>query len=164
MSNPVVRIGEIEMVAIDDLHPHPDNTNDHSKAQIKQLAKIIEYQGWRYPIKVSLQTSFITSGHGRLLAAKLMGWTHVPVDFQEYDTDEMELLDVIADNAIATQAELDMAKINDLMVRIGPIDIELFGMADLKVDVSELPGIKEVKETQCPACGHKWVKGEKNEA
>ncbi len=161
MSNPVVRISQIKMVAVAELCPHPDNSNDHSESQIKQLAKIIEYQGWRYAIKVSNQSDFITSGHGRRLAAMLMGWTHVPVDYQDYDTDEMEMLDVIADNAIATQAELDMAKVNDLMARIGPVDVELFGLPDLKVDVSELTAIKEAKPTECPACGHTWVKGQK---
>lgn len=59
-----------ELVPIDDLRPHPKNPNRHSPEQVTRLAKILKYQGWRVPIKVSTTSGYITSGHGRLLAAR----------------------------------------------------------------------------------------------
>lgn len=63
-----------DLVSVVSLVPNPRNPNKHSDEQIKLLAKIIKYQGWRDPIVVSKRSGFITKGHGRLMAAKLNGW------------------------------------------------------------------------------------------
>ncbi len=52
-----------EMVSVSDLKENPKNRNKHPDAQIKRLAKILKFQGWRYPVKVSKQSGFVTSGH-----------------------------------------------------------------------------------------------------
>ena len=93
-----------QMVALSELKGHPKNRNKHPKEQIERLAKILKYQGWRYPVKVSKLSGFVTSGHGRIDAAKLNGWTSAPVNFQEYESEEQEYADVQADNAIASWA------------------------------------------------------------
>ena len=82
-------LGNITMVAIEELNPHPRNPNSHSKKQIERLAQILKNQGWRYPIKVSVNTGYITSGHGRLEAARLLGLKQVPVSFQEYVDEDL---------------------------------------------------------------------------
>jgi hypothetical protein len=71
------------LTATDDLKPNPNNPNKHPKEQIKQLAKIIKFNGWRAPITVSKRSGFIVRGHGRLAAAKELGTTSVPVDFPQ---------------------------------------------------------------------------------
>lgn len=95
-----------ELRSVKDLSPHPKNRNKHSDEQVDRLSKILEYQGWRYPIKISNRSGFITSGHGRLLAAKKLKLKEVPVSIQDYDSDEQEYADVQSDNAIASWAEL----------------------------------------------------------
>src|ERR1035437_288360 len=86
-----------KMVKVADLKPHPKNRNKHPEGQIKRLAEILDYQGWRYPVKVSKLSGFVTAGHGRIDAAKLNGWENVPVNFQDYESDEQEYADVQAD-------------------------------------------------------------------
>jgi ParB-like chromosome segregation protein Spo0J len=81
------------LIPVSKITPHPKNRNQHSKEQIERLAKILKYQGWRYPIKISNQTGFITSGHGRLYAAIENGWKEVPVNFQDYESDDQEYAD-----------------------------------------------------------------------
>lgn len=124
------------MELISTLKPHPKNANKHPKEQIERLAKILEYQGFRYPIKISKQTGFVTSGHGRIEAAKLNGWHGVPVSWQDYETPDMELADLHADNAIASWAELDLSVVNDCVKELDPtFDIELLGIKNFEIDV-----------------------------
>lgn len=97
-----------KLVPIAELKLNPKNRNVHPPAQIRRLAEILNYQGWRYPVKVSLLSGLVTSGHGRVEAAIVNEWKEVPVNFQEYDSPAQEFADLTADNEIARWAELDM--------------------------------------------------------
>lgn len=131
------------LVSLGSLQVHPLNRNQHSADQIKRLAKILVHQGWRYPIKVSRRSGYVVSGHGRIEAAKLNGWTEVPVNYQEYDSDEIEYQDLIADNAIAEWAQLDLSGINSDIGDMGPdFDIDMLGIEDFTIEVAD-------KEGQC---------------
>lgn len=135
-----------KLIATKDLKNHPKNRNQHPTDQIERLASILKYQGWRYPIKVSKRSGFITSGHGRLLAAQQLNWSQVPVNFQEYDSDEQEYADVQADNAIASWAELDLSGINSDLGDLGPdFNIDLLGIKDFVLEPIEklAPGCDE---------------------
>lgn len=146
---PTVHIDKVELVSIGELKRHPKNPNTHSKEQVETLAKIIEFQGWRSPIKVSVRSGFITAGHGRLDAAELRGWTHVPVSFQHYDSDEQEFADLVADNAIAEWSVLDFKSINEAVPEMGPdFDIELLGIKNFHLDVHDKEKVEFETSTQ----------------
>ena len=70
-----------EIIPTEKLIPNPQNPNRHPEDQVRLLAKIIEAQGWRAPVTVSTLSGMIVRGHGRYMAAKLIGCP-VPVDFQ----------------------------------------------------------------------------------
>lgn len=128
-----------EMVPVGELKPHPKNRNKHPDEQIARLAGILKYQGFRYPVKVSKRTGFVTSGHGRIAAAKANGWAMVPVNFQDYDSEEQEYADVQADNAIASWAELDLSGINSDLADLEPdFDLDLLGIKDFVLEPAEL--------------------------
>jgi hypothetical protein len=138
--NPVVRIEHIELMRVNEVATmrHPKNPNTHSKDQVAALAKIIEFQGWRLPIKISKRSGFITAGHGRLDAAQLRGWSEVPVSFQDYESDEQEFADLVADNAIAEWSVLDFKSINETVPDLGPdFDIELLGIKNFEIDAAD---------------------------
>lgn len=138
------------LMPLDELAPNPKNANRHPEEQIERLAKILEYSGIRHPIVVSKRSGKITKGHGRLLAAKLNGWSVFPVEYQDYDSDDQELADLHADNEIARWAELDMSFLNSQLPEFGPdFDIDMLGIESFKLDPAELP--KE--EKKCPHCG-----------
>jgi DNA modification methylase len=127
-----------KLVSISELKSHPKNRNKHSKEQIQRLAKILEYQGFRYPIKVSNRSGFVTSGHGRIEASKLNKWLDVPVDYQDYESEEQEYADVQADNAIASWAELDLSEINADLGDLGPdFDIDYLGINNFEIEVAD---------------------------
>jgi DNA modification methylase len=158
-----VRCTHDKIVPIHELKAHPKNRNIHPPDQIEQLAEILKYQGWRYPVKVSKQSGYVTAGHGRMAAALHAGWTHVPVNYQDYDNDDMEYADVQADNAIASWAELEL-KLIALDIKERPnLDVKLLGIKGFGRDKSvsggdpeetpELP--KEAKTKR----GELWVLG-----
>lgn len=151
-----------QLVPIKDLKSHPKNSNFHPQEQITRLAKILDKNGWRYPVKVSKLSGYVTSGHGRIEAAKANGWDVVPVNFQDYENEALEFADVTADNSIANWAELDLSKINEWLPDFGPdLDIELLGLKDFVIDTSEFsepsqkadPALKEPQLKLCPNCG-----------
>jgi len=157
MNKPIIRIKDVVMVPISKLVPFPKNPNSHSPEQIKRLADIIEFQGFRYPIKVSNRSGFVTSGHGRIEAAKLKGWEEVPVSYQDYDSEAQEYADVVSDNAIAEWSDLDLSAIKTEIKSLKSIDIDLLGLKDLDVefvkdksepgcDEDEVPEIDEKEE------------------
>lgn len=117
---------------------HPDNPNEHPEDQTEDLARILEYQGWRYAIKISNLSGKITSGHGRVMAAQFASQEVVPVVYQDYEDEEQEYADIVADNAIAERARLSRAKINDKIQHLGPdFEIKHLGFLDFKLDASE---------------------------
>lgn len=107
-----------EIVPIETVKPNPRNPNHHPEEQIELLAKIIQKQGWRKPITISTRSGLIVSGHGRLMAAKAAGVSHVPVDFQHYDSEEAELSDLLADNRLAELSEIDNKMLAEIFAEI----------------------------------------------
>lgn len=120
------------MVATSVLEGNPRNPNRHPDDQIRLLAKIIVTQGWRAPITVSKRSGQIVRGHGRLLAAQAAGLTFCPVDYQDYESDEAEYADLVADNRLAELAELDRPTLKDLLQDLdtGALDMELTGFTE----------------------------------
>ncbi len=125
-----------ELVDITVLVPNPRNPNQHSDRQIELLAKIIKNQGWRAPITVSTRSGFIVRGHGRLLAAQLLGTSRVPVDRQNYATEAEEWADLIADNRIAELSQIDDLLLASLMAELNTsdFDVSLTGFSDKQID------------------------------
>ena len=121
-----------EIVPIGQLRPNPKNPNKHPQDQIEKLGKIIRGNGWRNPITVSTRSGLIVKGHGRLLTAELEELKEVPVEYQNYESDEAELADLTADNRIAELAEMDSKMLADIFADIdtGAIDFELSGYSE----------------------------------
>lgn len=121
-----------EIVSVDQLRPNPKNPNKHPQDQIEKLGKIIRGNGWRNPITVSTRSGLIVKGHGRLLTAQLEELKEVPVEYQNYESEEAELADLTADNRIAELAEMDSKMLADIFADIdtGAIDFELSGYSE----------------------------------
>lgn len=127
-----------EMKPIAELKAHPKNRNKHPDEQIARLADIIKYQGWRHPVIVSTLSGFIVAGHGRMAAAKKLGLKEVPVDYQEFESEEQEYAFLQSDNAIALWAELDLSGINADLGDLGPdFDIDLLGIKNFTLEPAD---------------------------
>jgi DNA modification methylase len=151
---------------IGSLSPHPKNPNKHDAEQVKRLAEIIQYQGWRHPIIVSELSGHIVAGHGRLLAAKDLKLKTVPVHYQSFENEEQEYAFLVSDNAIASWAELDLSFINNEVPTLGPdFNIDMLGIKDFTLDVSEKgqcdeDEVPEVRPTTSIRMGDLFILGE----
>lgn len=104
-----------ELVQIGQVNPNPKNPNTHPDSQVKLLADIIRANGWRNNITVSRRSGMVVRGHGRLLAAQLLGLTAVPVEYQEYASEGEELADLAADNRLSELSVLDSDALGNLL-------------------------------------------------
>jgi DNA modification methylase len=147
------------------LKPNPKNPNIHSKEQIERLAKIIAYQGQRAPVVVSNRSGLVVKGHGRLAAMKLLKWSEVAVDYQDYESEEQEYADMVADNAIAEWSDLNLEGIKEEADTFIDFDTELLGLKVFDVEVEQIEGecdpddVPEVTEEPVTKLGDVWILG-----
>jgi len=109
------------VVSIHDLKPHPANPNKHPERQLVLYAAAIRQAGWREAVTVSKRSGFIVSGHGAVEAARRIPTDTVPVEYQDYATDEDELADLLAHNRLASLSATDGAKLNAVLVQLGGV-------------------------------------------
>ena len=113
---------------ITSLRPYERNARTHSKKQVKQIAASIERFGFTNPVLVS-DDGEIIAGHGRVEAARLLGWKAVPTLALSHLTAAERRAYVLADNKLALNAGWD----KEILA------IELQGLVDIEFDV-ELTG------------------------
>ena len=94
----------IVMRNVESLIPYENNARVHPKRQLKKLMESISVHNIINPLIID-EKGMVLCGHGRLEAAKALGMREVPTIMLEH----MSLADkrayVIADNALAEQAE-----------------------------------------------------------
>jgi ParB-like chromosome segregation protein Spo0J len=171
MSDIKVNCAFDELVPLERVVPNPRNPNKHSPAQLDLLAKVIAYQGWRAPVVVSTRSGFIVCGHGRYAAAKMLGASSVPVDFQEFATEADEWAHLIADNRLSELSEWDDDSLSEELDALKREDmklLELTGFTQSDLDAMLVPDfgsasiedqgkLDEKSKCKCPECGHEFV-------
>ncbi len=97
---------QIEMMPIDRLVPYVRNARTHSADQVAQIAASIVEFGFTNPIQIG-EDDVIICGHGRLLAARSLGLSEVPVIVYDHFSVAQRRALVLADNQIAENAAWD---------------------------------------------------------
>ncbi|WP_439533464.1 ParB/Srx family N-terminal domain-containing protein [Polymorphobacter sp.] len=113
---------------VSDIRPYGRNARTHSKKQVRQIADSIDRFGFTNPVLVS-DDGEIIAGHGRVMAAKLLGMTEVPTLALSHLSEAERRAYVLADNKLALNAGWD----SEILA------IELQGLIDLQFDI-ELTG------------------------
>jgi ParB-like chromosome segregation protein Spo0J len=135
----------IEWVALDDLIPYIRNPRQHSPEQISQLCSSMIEFGWTVPI-LRAEDQTILAGHGRVMAAKKLGWTNAPVMTAHGWSEAKKRAYVIADNKLALNASWDvevlMSEIQGIIDDGLDIDILGFSDEDLSRMADDLMGVK----------------------
>ena len=114
----------IETRQIETLIPYKNNARKHSKKQIQQIAKSIERFGFTNPVLISDENEII-AGHGRVMAAKELSLSEVPVLRLSHLNDDEKRAYILADNKLAENAGWD----EELLA------IELQGLLDIDFDL-----------------------------
>jgi DNA modification methylase len=163
----------ITYVPIDSLTPYARNSRTHSAEQVSQIAASLVEFGWTTPVLVDGSRGII-AGHARVLAAKQLGMTEVPVVELSHLTEVQRRAYVIADNQLALQAgwneELLHLELSDL--QDADFDLSLLGFGDDKL-ADLLAGLEtttegetdedaapDMPETPVSQLGDVWICGE----
>ncbi len=127
----------------------PRNPRQHSQKQINQIADSVREFGFVVPIVIDDQ-GHIVLGHGRLLAAKRLKMTKVPViELHHLSPAQIKALR-IADNKLALNAHWDERLLGESFLEIKELDLEfdlnLTGFALPEIDLA-IQGLKSSNST-----------------
>jgi ParB-like chromosome segregation protein Spo0J len=98
-SSPNIDI-QVERWPIERLIPRVNNPRTHSREQIAAIAASIQEFGWTNPVLVGADDNII-AGHARVLAARKLGMTEVPVILLKHLSEAQRRALVIADNQLS---------------------------------------------------------------
>jgi DNA modification methylase len=110
--------------AISDLVPDPRNARTHPKRQIDQLKASIQQFGFTNPILTDPE-GHIIAGHGRLQAARAMGFSEVPTIVLMGLSDAQKRALRIADNKIALNAGWDLEILQQELGALTSLDVDI---------------------------------------
>src|SRR5271169_3148465 len=119
---------QIELWVIEKLIPWARNPRTHSDAQIAQIAASIAEFGFNNPILVDTKSGII-AGHGRLLAARKLKLTEVPVIVLDHLTETQKRAYIIADKQLAMNAgwDSDLLRLELAALQEENFDVSLIG-------------------------------------
>jgi len=164
---------QIHYRPIDSLIPYARNAKQHSDAQVAQIAASIREFGWGAPILVDGQNNVI-AGHGRLLAARKLGLSEVPVVPMDHLTETQRRALILADNKIGENASwenellgLELADLQEAGFDLGLTgftpeewDALIAGDEDTREGLTDEDEIPEVPENPISQPGDLWLLGE----
>jgi len=161
---------KITQKKVTELIPYVNNSRTHSDEQIAQIAASIKEFGWTNPILVDGSNGII-AGHGRLLAARKLGYEEVPTIELADLTETQKKAYIIADNRLALNAGWDNEMLALELGEIGELgfDLDLTGFNAEEIQALHMPyfepGTEEdqgkldeldPKWIACPHCGKEF--------
>jgi|HubBroStandDraft_6_1064221.scaffolds.fasta_scaffold134408_2 DNA modification methylase len=162
----------IELWLIEKLTPWARNPRTHSDTQVAQIAASIDEFGFNNPILVDTKAGII-AGHGRLLAARKLRLTEVPVIVLDHLSEAQKRAYIIADNQLALNAEWDedllrteLAALQDESFDVSLIGFEddelarLLAAQDAAEGLTDEDSVPELPKTPVSVTGDLWLLGE----
>jgi ParB family transcriptional regulator, chromosome partitioning protein len=163
---------KIVQKSVDKLIPYVNNSRTHSDEQIAQIASSIKEFGWTNPILVDGENGII-AGHGRLLAARKLGYKEVPTIELKDLTETQRKAYIIADNRLALNAgwdnEMLTIELNDLLADGFALEMLGFDTAEMQNLINGGPDFEPATEEDqgkldqldpkwiaCPHCGKEF--------
>jgi hypothetical protein len=161
---------QIETWPVDRLIPSARNARTHSDQQVAQIAASIQEFGFLNPVLVDPDGGII-AGHGRVLAARKLKLTEIPVIVLDHLTENQRRAFMLADNQLALNAGWDeqMLRLELEALAQAQCDLEIIGFdqpaldhllalcQQALIDPDEAPALEPQITTQS---GDLWVLGE----
>jgi ParB-like chromosome segregation protein Spo0J len=124
---------KVKLVDIDKIVPYARNPRRNEAAVDKVAASIKEF-GWQQAIVVD-EEMVVIAGHTRLLAAKKLGLSKIPIKIADELTDAQVKAYRLADNRTAEEADwdLELLKIEIEDLEEQDVDVHLAGFDDRQI-------------------------------
>lgn len=126
---------EIVYIPVDKITPYERNARRHTPQDVDKIKASIQKFGFDDPIGVWGPKNIIVEGHGRLIAAKELGYEKVPCIRLDHLTDEQRRAYALAHNKTAELSTWDFGK---LEMELN--DLSEFHMGDFGFDFSVING------------------------
>jgi len=135
----------------EELKPYENNPRQHSEAQLDRLVRSIKEFGFTNPVLVDDDCNVI-AGHGRLMAAELMGLSKVPTIALGHLTADQRRAYVIADNQLALNSTWDDDVLQSELQALGEsgFDLSLLGWGDDLPTFAEEPDYSALDDLDDP--------------
>ncbi len=108
---------------IDQLHLDPANPRQHSRRQVRQIARSIEAFGFNVPVLIDANLKVI-AGHGRVMASKELGMQEVPTISLEHLSDAQARAFMIADNRLTENSSWDDHLLGEQLKHLSALDLD----------------------------------------
>ena len=133
----VPRVSLVENLSLHAIQLDPQNPRVHSKRQVRQIARSIQTFGFNVPVLVNAEGRLI-AGHGRVLAAKLLGLSEIPAIRVQHLTEAQSRAFMIADNRLTENSVWDERLLAEQFQVLSALnlDIEVTGFEVAEVDAS----------------------------
>ena len=134
---------KIEYVPIDSLKAYKRNAKLHPAEQIDQIKKSIQDYGFRDP--VATWKGEIVEGHGRILAAKELGLTEVPVIRLDDMTDEQRREYALVHNQTTMNSGFDLSMLDLEIDDLPDFDAVFYGI-EINTEVFDESDLDDERE------------------
>ena len=133
---------QIEQLPIDALQEYENNARDHAEVDIEAIKQSITMFGFNDPIGIWSDDNIIVEGHGRLMAARELGFTELPCIRLDHMTDEERRAYAIAHNKTAELSKWNVPKLDTELAGIHSLDMSKLGfdvisLQDRKTEVED---------------------------
>lgn len=137
---------QISQVPTADIIPYARNAKTHDDRQVAQIAASIKEFGFNNPILIR-DSNVVIAGHGRLLAAQLLGLSTVPVIRLGHLTETQAKALTLADNRIAENSgwdvemlRLELGELSDALPDLDPLGFDHDEVEELLL-ASDIPSL-----------------------
>jgi DNA modification methylase len=128
--------GQFTLLPVGDINPDPRNPRKHSWAQIRAIARSMQAFGFNAPVLID-RNRRIVAGHGRIEAAKLNGYTRVPVIILEHLSEAQARAYMLADNQLTDRSSWDDAALALHLKELSELALD-FEIEDIGFELPEI--------------------------
>ena len=123
---------------------YANNSRTHDESQVNQIAASIKEFGFNNPVLID-ESNGIIAGHGRVLAANVLGLKEVPTISLPHLSDAQKKAYIIADNSLALNAEWNWSLLDAEIAALEELDfdISLLGLETNDVDGVDFPDLPD---------------------
>lgn len=135
----------VEYVPIDTIKEYENNAKIHTDEQIEQIKKSIQEFGFNDPVGV--WHGECVEGHGRIIAARQLGMTEIPIIRLDDLTDEQRRAYMLVHNKLTMNTDFDFELLDSELGDILDIDMSEFGF---DIEIEEEDPIEAVEDNYEP--------------
>ena len=128
--SPTLSTLAIEQVVIDDLRPDPANPRRISEEELDALERSLRQFGFVQPVLARREDRTVIGGHQRLVAARRLGLTSVPVTWLDVTVEQARLLGLALNKISGTWDDALLARLLADLQTLPDVDLSLSGFGE----------------------------------